>query len=465
MPRDRRATLVQPAAAGAGSGWQRGRLAGRLASSSRPPATTQAASGQNASAPPAPSVSVSRSRAPAGRVASRWWNVASPHCSPTQRATNAAASRAGQRARPSPAARACAPRTGSRAAPDTTPPARQIRQNSCVGGDERAGLRVDQGGRSRAGHHQPGAGRHRRPAEPGGHAEQHGPGQRPPATHAAAAVRPRRPPGRHGLATAGGLGQGDRHRHGRQQRTRHPAPRAPGRCSGAARGTRLALVSGILATVMAGLLGHDAPHWPVHAKRVHPSRAEARESHDRGTGPHQALRGQDRRRPPVVPGGARPGDRVPRAERRRQVDHDAARCWAWTGRRRARATINGRNTPTSPIRCAPSARCSRPRRCTRAGAPAATCCSWPRPRACPAAGWTRCLTWWGCRDVARKRMRGLLAGHGPAGRHRRGDAGRPVGAAAGRAGQRARPRGDPVGQEPDEAAWRPRAGRSSCPAT
>ncbi len=48
--------------------------------------------------------------------------------------------------------------------------------------------------------------------------------------------------------------------------------------------------------------------------------------------------------------------------------------------------------------------------------------------------------------------RRVLPRHGAAGRHRRGHAGRPAGAAAGRAGQWARPGGHPVDQEPDQTA-------------
>src|SRR5262249_59821153 len=48
--------------------------------------------------------------------------------------------------------------------------------------------------------------------------------------------------------------------------------------------------------------------------------AEPRKARDRGTGAPQPLRGQARGRPPVVPGGARPRDRVPRAKWRGQVN-------------------------------------------------------------------------------------------------------------------------------------------------
>src|SRR6202042_686370 len=43
-------------------------------------------------------------------------------------------------------------------------------------------------------------------------------------------------------------------------------------------------------------------------------------------------------------------------------------------------------TVTCGIRCARSARCSRPRPCTPAAPPAITCCSWPRLRVCLPAG-------------------------------------------------------------------------------
>ncbi len=71
----------------------------------------------------------------------------------------------------------------------------------------------------------------------------------------------------------------------------------------------------------------------------------------------------------------------------------------------------------------------------------------------------------GLNEVARKRAGGFSLGMsqrlGIAAAHAR----RPAGDAARRAGERARPRGRAVDQEPDEVPGRRRAGRSWCPAT
>ena len=62
-------------------------------------------------------------------------------------------------------------------------------------------------------------------------------------------------------------------------------------------------------------------------------------------------------------------------------------------------------------------------------------------------------------------VQGVLPRHEPAPRHRRHHARRPEGADVRRAGQRPRPRGHPVDQEPDEGPGQPRGARSSSPAT
>lgn len=53
------------------------------------------------------------------------------------------------------------------------------------------------------------------------------------------------------------------------------------------------------------------------------------------------------------------------------------------------ALIGGQ--PYRRLRCPlrTSGRCWTPRRCSRAGPPATTCCGWPTPRACPPTGSTR----------------------------------------------------------------------------
>ncbi len=112
--------------------------------SSRPPAMAQAPSTQNPRAPPAPSVSVSRSRAPAGSVASRCRNVASPDCSPTQRATKAAASApAISPAIPSGPCSAHREQIAEHAGHYAAGQADQAER--CVRRDERVRLRVEQG--------------------------------------------------------------------------------------------------------------------------------------------------------------------------------------------------------------------------------------------------------------------------------------------------------------------------------
>ena len=78
---------------------------------------------------------------------------------------------------------------------------------------------------------------------------------------------------------------------------------------------------------------------------------------------------------------------------------------------RGTATINGQlYAGPAPAAAAPSARCSRPSPCTRAGAPATTCCSWPRRRACRASRVDEVLDLVGLRDVADKRAGGFSLG-------------------------------------------------------
>src|SRR5215468_9096824 len=263
-----------------------------LVSSSRPPATTAAASTQNPSAPVAPSVSESRSRAPGGSVASKCRNPASPVCSPTQRATNAAAS-----APPSSPAIASGPclRTANTcpSTPEITPPARQTRQNAAS-----AAMNAVVSALTRA-------------AAPGAVITSSGRGataaQPRPATTPSAAVP---------AATA---------------RSAPPRRRGPGRGRESAQTWSPAAYAtcgrpGTAAVFEAGgkpCYGEvrDCDQSSEFSVR---QPAEPRKSRDRGTGAHQALKGQARGRPPVVPGGARPGDRVPRAKWRGQVNDDAA---------------------------------------------------------------------------------------------------------------------------------------------
>ena len=201
-----------------------------LTSSSRPPAVMAVASGQTASAPLAPSDSESWRWAPAGRVASRCWNVASPDCSPPSGPRRPRRTRR-RPARPWPVARVCAPRTGSRAAPEITPPARHTRQNAAS-----AAMKTFVSVRTRSA--APGAAI--TSSARGATAAQRSPAstpstmveRRPPAPDDRGARPVAQPPGAHGLVAVGRVGEGKWHTHGRQQRTRRASrpARQPFRC-------------------------------------------------------------------------------------------------------------------------------------------------------------------------------------------------------------------------------------------
>ena len=80
---------------------------------------------------------------------------------------------------------------------------------------------------------------------------------------------------------------------------------------------------------------------------------------------------------------------------------------------RGPVTVNGEPLPASwRTRCARSARCWTPRRCTAAAAPTTTCSAWPRPTTCPGGGWTRCSDLVGLTAVAGKRSKGFSLGMG-----------------------------------------------------
>src|SRR5215831_7419605 len=284
-----------------------------LVSSSRPPATTPAPSTQNPSAPAAPSVSESRNRAPTGRVASRCRNVTSPECSPTQRATNAAAS--APASSPAIASGPCL-RTANRYpnAPETAPPARHTRQYATS-----AAMNAVVSVWTRA-------------AAPGAVITSSARGataaQPSPATTPSAAV----PAATASAATAAGTAS--RHR---QERTASSPRAGSGKDIGtdmvasSVRDLRGAWHGGRFQPDRKPCYGELRNSEPVvrfsvraPAERRHPPRRGLGKPRDRGTGSHQALRGQARRRPSDVPGRARPGDRVPRAERGGQVNDDAA---------------------------------------------------------------------------------------------------------------------------------------------
>ena len=189
-------------------------------------------------------------------------------------------------------------------------------------------------------------------------------------------------------------------------------------------------------------------------------------AHDHLTWVDETVRRDGRGRRPDLRRQARPGHRLPRPQRRRQVHHHAHDPRAWTGPPPGTALIDGQ--PYAELRrpaARRSARCWTPRPCTRAAAPATTCWPGPQQRHPAPAGSTRCWTPSGWTRGRRQAGRGLLARHGPAARHRRRAARRPAGADVRRAGQRPRPRRRALDPQADALAGRRRAVRSSSPAT
>ena len=104
--------------------------------------------------------------------------------------------------------------------------------------------------------------------------------------------------------------------------------------------------------------------------------------------------------------------RLPRPERGRQDDNDAADPWPgpahpWLGHR-ARQGVR----PPRAIRCTRSARCSMPRPCTAGAAHITICFAWRSPTAFPAPRVGEVLELVGLTEVARKRSRGFSLGMG-----------------------------------------------------
>ena len=159
---------------------------------------------------------------------------------------------------------------------------------------------------------------------------------------------------------------------------------------------------------------------------------------------------------------ARHRHRLPRPERRGQVDDDApdhrprradradaSRSTASAYREHRGAAARGRDA------------CSRRARSTPGAPPTTTCSRSPRPtgsRRAPGRRGDRPRRPAGGGAQARRQ---LLARHGPAARHRRGAARRPRDADPRRAGQRPRSRGHPLDPQPAARTSPPRAGRSS----
>ena len=189
-----------------------------------------------------------------------------------------------------------------------------------------------------------------------------------------------------------------------------------------------------------------------------------RTSRDRGNRSHEGLRRQARRRRSELHRQAGGGHRLSRAERLRQVDHDAAdprarpaerrrrdrqrqalprpRCAAARSGSAARSALH----PHGPLRVQPSAR--------------ACADAWDRAQARPGVDRPRRPA--RCRAQAGRQV---LARHGAAARHRDRAARRPAHPPARRAGERARPRGDPLDAHTCSEASRPKVAPSSCPRT
>jgi hypothetical protein len=187
-------------------------------------------------------------------------------------------------------------------------------------------------------------------------------------------------------------------------------------------------------------------------------------SDDRSPEPGQALRLHRGRQRPLFLHPARHGHRLPRPERRREDHHHADD----PGPRRADAGLGHRRRPQLPRPAGTHARGGRSPR--RQGA-----ARWPpglRPPALPGPE-QRHPPQPGGRGAPHRRSRGrgqasgegLLAGHGPAARHRLGAPRGPGGAHLRRTGERPRPRRHPLGPDPHAGRSPPRAAPCWSPAT
>src|SRR3984885_8012308 len=164
---------------------------------------------------------------------------------------------------------------------------------------------------------------------------------------------------------------------------------------------------------------------------------------DRGAGTNETLRGQGSRRRSVVHGAARPGDRLPRAERLGQ-DHDDAD----DPRSRPpdrRVGHRQRHAVRRVVQRDARGRCVagrhggawRPQRACASAVPG-------RDQRHPAPPGRRGHRHRRAGGRGRQAVQGVLARHEPAAGHRRGPARRPGRAHVRRAGQRPGPRGHPV---------------------
>ncbi len=173
--------------------------------------------------------------------------------------------------------------------------------------------------------------------------------------------------------------------------------------------------------------------------------------HDRGSRPDQAVRRQDRCVQPFLPGASRRRHRLPGPQRLGQVDDDADDPRSGQPHRGPCDDLRPpvrQAAQRSPAGGCAAGRQGGARRPVRPQPPAqpGPAVGHPGPPGGRGAGRG------GPARGGGPAVQGLLPRHGPAPGHRRRAAGRPPGAAVRRAGQRPRPRGHPVGAQPDEGA-------------
>ncbi len=144
-----------------------------------------------------------------------------------------------------------------------------------------------------------------------------------------------------------------------------------------------------------------------------PRRREVRHARRTGAGVlrgHEALRRRHGGRGLHRPRGARPGDRIPRPERRRQDHDDCGSCSASSARRAAPRRSAGAATPSSATRCRPSARCSRHPASIPDARRRTTSRSTRRRRGCRSPASTRPSDSWGSPMSAGRKVGGFSLG-------------------------------------------------------
>ena len=163
---------------------------------------------------------------------------------------------------------------------------------------------------------------------------------------------------------------------------------------------------------------------------------------------------------------ARPGHRLPRPQRRRQVHDDAGHGRAHAAPRPAPPRSAAAASPTCPTRASRSASCSTPPRSTPAAPAARSSPSPQRTMGLPARRVDEMLDLVSLTpDGGRPPGARLLARHAPAARHRHRAARRARGADPRRAGQRPRPGRHPLDARPAARLRRPRRAPCCSPRT